>query len=152
MKRLTIAALIAAQLAAPVAAADLEATRIEGMRMGGFAGARLRISLDFGARERVQAGFALSPTMQVLRSDGSARHMIGEGIELGLSEGRAPGLSIAGRPIRHIVQGGDAPDGQRQNISTIGWVAIGVGVTLAAVFIVFELCRDGSICGTDDDG
>ncbi|HZF95749.1 MAG TPA: hypothetical protein VEZ20_12865 [Allosphingosinicella sp.] len=134
MKKLIMAALLAGQLAAPVQAADLVDTRsIEGTRQGAFAGARIRVSLDAEPRERVRAGLALAPTRHDLRGDGSARLRFGEGLEFGLSDRRAPGLSLAGRRVAEIVQGARGPQGERRNVSTVGWVAIGVGVVAVGV-------------------
>jgi hypothetical protein len=75
----------------------------------------------------------LAPTRHDLRGDGSARLRFGEGLEFGLSDRRAPGLSLAGRPVAEIVQGAGGPEGDRRNVSTVGYVAIGVGVVLVAV-------------------
>jgi opacity protein-like surface antigen len=134
MKKLTIAALLAAQLAVPAQAADLVDTRgVEETRQGAFAGARLRVSLDAQPRERVRAGLTLAPTRHDLRGDGSARLRFGEGLEFGLSDRRAPGLSLAGRPVAEIVQGAGGPQGDRRNVSTAGWIGIGVGVVAVAV-------------------
>lgn len=133
MKKILIAALLGAQLAAPAAAADLiEDVRSEGTRTGSFAGARLRISLDGAPRERVRAGLTLAPTTHSLRG-GAARMRIGEGLEYGLTDRRGPALSLAGRPVGELAQGPRGPDGSRQNVSTLGWVAIGAGVVLVAV-------------------
>jgi opacity protein-like surface antigen len=134
MKKLMIAALIAGQLAVPAQAAELvDARGIEGTRQGAFAGARLRVALDAAARERVRAGVTLAPTRHDVRGDGSARLRIGEGLEFGASDRLAFGLSLAGRPVAEIVQGAGGPEGRRRNVSTTGWVAIGVGVVVVAV-------------------
>ena len=134
MKRILIAALVASQIASPAAAAELvRESSVQERRMGAFAGARLRVSLDRTARERVRGGLSFSPTMHDVRADGSARLRIGEGLELGLSERSGPGLSFAGTPVRRIVQGPGGPEGDRRNVSTVGWVAIGVGVVLVGV-------------------
>ena len=119
--------------------------------MGAFAGARLRLSLDREPRERVRAGLALSPTMHDVRQDGSARLRIGEGLEFGASDRRAPQLSFAGQPVRELAQRGQGPSGSRQNISTVGWVAIGVGALALTAFLLYGLCGSGEICSTDDD-
>jgi hypothetical protein len=150
MKKIAIAALIAGQLAGPAAAADLVDTRSESMRQGAFAGARVRISLDSEPRERVRAGLALAPTRHDVRPDGSARLRLGEGIELGASERRAPGLTFAGQPVRDLASP-LGPDGTRRNVSTIGWVAIGVGVIAVTAFLLYGLCGSGEICSTDED-
>ncbi|MEA3041947.1 MAG: hypothetical protein QOC65_1436 [Sphingomonadales bacterium] len=136
MKKLTIAALVAAQLAsaAPASAAELiDADAPATSRMGSFAGARLRISLDREPRERVRAGLAIAPTTLGVRADGATRLSIGDGLEFGLSDRRGPALSLSGRPVSELAGGGRGPDGQRRNVSTVGWVAIGVGVVVVGV-------------------
>lgn len=134
MKKILIAALITAQTASPAAAADLvRDSSAQERRMGAFAGARLRLSLDGVARERVRGGLSVAPTMHDVRADGSARLRIGEGLEFGASDRRSPALSFGGRPLREIVQGPRGPEGDRRNVSTVGWVAIGVGVVLVGV-------------------
>ena len=151
MKKLMIAALLAGQVATPAAAADLIDTRNDtSMRSGGFAGARLRVSLDAEPRERVRAGLTVAPTRHDVRGDGSARLTFGEGLEFGMSERRAIGLSFAGQPVRDIVSPA-APGGERRNISPVGWVAIGVGVVAVTVFSLYALCGGGEICNTDDE-
>ena len=133
MKKLLIAALAGAQVIMPAAAADLDAARgAEASRTGAFAGVRLRVSLDPQPRERVRAGLAVSPTTHSLRGDGSARMRIGEGLEFGLGESRSAELSLAGRPVSEI-----GPEAERSNVSTVGWVAIGVGVAAVAVVVWF---------------
>ena len=34
-------------------------------------------------------------------------------------------------------------------VSTLGWVAIGVGVLAAGFFTMVQLCADGEICGSE---
>ncbi|HEX8654430.1 MAG TPA: hypothetical protein VF693_04310 [Allosphingosinicella sp.] len=136
MKRIAIGALVAAQLASavPASAAELiDSAAPSSNRMGSFAGARLRISLDREPRERIRAGFAIAPTTLGVRADGATRLRIGEGVEFGLSERRGPALSLNGRTVNELAGGRPGPDGQRQNVSTAGWVAIGVGTVVVAV-------------------
>lgn len=133
MRKLLIAAVLAAQLgplAAPSFAADLaaEAQQRES-RLGAFAGARLRIGLGGGERrERVRVGVSVAPTLHMVE-DGAASLRIGEGLEYGLTERRPAGVSVGGHRISDIQR---SPDGRRQNVSTLGWVAIGVGVVVVA--------------------
>ena len=151
MKKVIIAALVASQLAIPAQAADLVDTRAsEGMRPGGFAGARIRVSLDAEPRERIRAGLTVAPTRHDLSGDGSARLRFGEGLEFGLSERRPAGFSFAGEPVRDLVSP-IGPDGNRRNISTVAWVGIGVGVLAVTAFALSGLCGDGEICSTDDE-
>jgi len=136
MKKVMIAALLAAQIAsaAPAHAAELiDSAGPHSTRMGSFAGARLRISLDGEPRERVRAGLTVAPTAQSMRADGASRVRIGEGLEFGVTDRRGPALSLSGRPVSQLVSGGPGPEGDRRNVSTIGWVAIGVGVVLVGV-------------------
>lgn len=151
MKKLMIAALLAAQIAVPAQAADLVDTRgSEGMRQGGFAGARVRVSLDTEPRERVRASLTVAPTRHDVRSDGSARMRLGEGLEFGMSEHSRARFSFAGQPVRDLVSP-VGPTGERRNVSTVGWVAIGVGVVAVTVFSLYALCGGGQICSTDDE-
>jgi opacity protein-like surface antigen len=151
MKKLIIAALVASQLAIPAQAADLVDTRgSEGMRPGGFAGARIRVSLDAEPRERIRAGLTVAPTRHDFGGDGAARLRFGEGLEFGFSERRSAGFSFAGQPVRDLVSP-IGPDGNRRNISTVAWVGIGVGVLAVTAFALYGLCGDGEICSTDDD-
>lgn len=146
MKNLTIAALVAAQLALsaqPVLGAELNR---EGGTMpnqvGAFAGARLRVPLG-GGRERPQAGLAMTST---LRNGATGELRFARGAELGVS-GKDSGLqlSLAGTPVSKLAQGGLGPAGRRQGVSTLGWVAIGVGaVALVLVALV-------AACSADDD-
>ena len=151
MKKIAITALIVAQTASPAAAAELIDARADSVRPGAFAGARLRISLDSGPRERVRAGLTLAPTRHVLRTNGSNRLRFGEGVELGSGERGGPQVLVAGQPIRHVVEGGGAPEGARSNMSTVAWVAIGVGVLAVGAFLLYGLCGSGEICDTEDD-
>lgn len=144
MRKLMIAALLAGQAATPAVAADLVDTRSENVRQGAFAGARLRISLDREARERVRAGVTIAPTRHDVRSDGTARLRLGEGLEFGATERGAPALTLAGQPVRDLAAP-VGPAGTSRNISTIGWVAIGVGVVAVGTAIwFFDAMADAS--------
>lgn len=142
MKKSVITALLAGQLsgfAPPAMAADFAG--LQEQRAGAFGGLRLRIPLDGRAdRRQVRAGLAIAPTLQSRAGDGAVRTRIGEGLELGFSPNRAPALTLAGTRIDRL----GVPAGRRANVSTVGWVAIGVGATLAvlavaAVLVVEEI-------------
>lgn len=149
MKKPVIAALVAGQLfgfAPPAMAADLAG--LQEQRAGAFGGLRLRVPLDGGPRQRqLRAGFALAPTLQSRAGDGAVRTRIGEGLELGFSPNRAPALTLAGTRIDRL----GAPAGRRANVSTVGWIAIGVGATLvvltAAAFVVVDEIRENEYEG-----
>ena len=142
MKLILGAALCAVQTvsAAPAFAADGGAPQ-----MGAFAGARLRVPL--GGSEKPQAGLALTST---LRNGPTGELRFAKGAEFGFS-GDAPALelTLAGTPASRLAEGRSAPDGSKLGVSTLGWVAIGVGVLAVAVFTVGQLCADGEICGSE---
>ena len=143
MKRLTMMALVAAQLtmaAQPAIAAELTETRTQ--QMGAFAGFRLRVPLDGNAGERqIRAGLAVAPAMHSRTLDGETRLRIGEGVELGVAERQKLRLSVAGTPVSQLTQGPVGPDGQRLGVSNVGWIAIGAGIVIAGLglaWIVIE--------------
>ena len=153
MKKLTIIAMLAAQLlssAQPALAADL--TDAQAQRMGAFAGFRVRVPLDGAADTRaVRAGLTLAPTLQSQSRTGEIRTRFGEGLELGISGDRPVRLALAGTPVSRLAQGPAGPDGQRAGVSTVAWVAIGVGVVAISLFALYGLCGSGEICSVDDD-
>ena len=153
MKKLVIAALVATQVtavAAPARGAEIPgAEPPRSHDMGAFIGARLRLPLD-GERRQPRATITAAPALRSVQPDGASRTRIGQGLELGI-EGEELRFDLAGRPVSRLVQRGDVPDAERRNISTIGWIAIGVGVAAAAVFTLYVLCGTGEICSTDDD-
>jgi hypothetical protein len=152
MRKLIVSGIIATQLAAltaPAAAADLHQERVGAPNQtSAFAGARLRVSLG-GGRERPQIGLAIT---SVRRSGASGELRFARGLELG-SAGEGPiRLSVSGTPVSRLGGGRPGPEGRRMGVSTIGWVAIGVGVLAVSYLALFELCKDGQICGDDGDG
>jgi hypothetical protein len=156
MKALILGALVSAQIAVsaqPALAADLGDERgALSTRQGAFAGARIRVPLDGGGTRRTQASLAVAPIVQGRQADGRVVTRFGEGMELRLNGAAGPELALAGRPLSQIAQGRTGPDGRKSGISTIGWVAIGVGVAAITVLALGQLCIDGEICGDDDDG
>src|SRR5688500_3382426 len=132
MKSLTMSALVAAQImlaAQPAVAADLGDERgAASQRQGAFAGARLRIPLGGAKAEKARAGLALAPVLQGRQADGRVRTRFGEGMELRLAGGDKPRFAIGGRTLAQLAEGRAGPGGRKAGLSTIGWVAIGVGV------------------------
>lgn len=152
MKNLMIGALLAGQFAAaaqPVLAAELVETRSQ--QTGTFAGLRLRAPLGGNAEQRrIRAGLALAPAVHIQNAGGESRVRIGEGIEFGFV-GREPvRLSIAGTPVSRLAQGGSGPNGERLGVSTIGWVAIGVGAVLVVLVGATALCMSDSDCNPSE--
>ncbi len=136
---------IAAQ---PALAADLIEDGSSASRRGAFAGARIRVPLG-ETKEKAQAGLALTTTLSSTRT---AQTRFAPGIELGLSGKDGVKLLLAGTPVARLVQGGAGPDGARKGVSTLGWVAIGVGtvlvVGLGATYLWFE---DAIDCDDDEE-
>jgi hypothetical protein len=143
MKKLLMAVLVAGQTsgaAAPAFGQSYAPVRETGA--GTFGGLRVRIPFGGGAREPVRAGFAFAPTTRTDYQDGRVRTRIGEGLEFGIN-GRGPmQFSLAGTPVDRLTQGRAGPDGQRSGISTLGWVAIGVGATVVVVLGAAALAAD----------
>ena len=147
--------MVAAQLLAaaqPALAAELVDDRIAvAQQRGAFAGARVRVPLGTGTGAKARAGLTLVPVVQKEYRNGAVRTQYGEGLELGVSGNEKLELSLAGKRVSQLTEGKPGPDGSKAGISTIGWVAIGVGVVLVAVFVLAESCRRGDICGSDRD-
>ncbi len=147
MKSLMIAALLAGQIALtaqPAAAAELSR---EGPNMpsqaSAFAGARLRIPLG-GRNEKPQAGLALTSTM---RSGATGELRFAKGAELGFSGADSKiRLSLAGTPVSRLAQGGRGPEGRKQGVSTLGWVAIGVGAVAVILLALVAACSADNDC------
>jgi hypothetical protein len=159
MKRLTITALLAGQLAAvapPAVAAELSEVRTQ--EMGAFGGVRLRVPLDGGATgdRQIRAGLAVAPTLQVRDITGASRTRIGEGLELGFNGDDRLRLSLAGEDVSRLGaaqdnENEDEEDDRGGGPSTLGWVAIGVGAVLVTGAGLWALCFSGTICNLDDD-
>jgi hypothetical protein len=139
MRKVTIAALLAGQLAAaqPALAADFAATSQE-QRMAAFGGFRLRIPLDGAPRQRqVRAGLTFAPALHSQSGDGAVRMRIGEGVELGYRPGRPLSFSLAGQDLARTRLGA-AEEGRRGGLST-GKIALIVGGVLVAGIVVTTL-------------
>ena len=149
MRKLTIAAVLAAQLVAaaqPAMAADFD--HIRAQQAGAFAGLRLRMPLDGSdaRRQPVRLGLALAPTLHSQSRDGAVRTRFGEGLELGIKGDSPVRLSFAGRPVSRLAQGLAGPDGDRAGVSTLGWIAIGVGALVTIVVVAGAICLSDSDC------
>jgi len=153
MKKLMIAMLLAGQLsaaAAPAAAAELD--RHAAPQMGAFGGLRVRLPLDGNVRQqRLRAGLTLAPTLHSRSSNGATRTRIGEGLELGLTQGERPRLSLAGTPVSQIARGPVGPDGRRLGASTAGGVAIAVGAAVVVLGIGYLLFSEWIDCDEDEE-
>jgi hypothetical protein len=152
MKKLTIAALVAAQLGAvaPARAADLDGP-FGDSRRGAFVGISLRASTG-GADSSYRAGLTLAPTSHS-RIGANSRMTIGEGLELGISPGTRPMLTLAGQRLDRMSLFGERPEGDRQNMSTLAKVAIVAGVVVIVGFVAFaHVAAEASCFHGGDDG
>jgi hypothetical protein len=139
MKKLTIAALLAGQVAAtaqPALAADFAATQEQ--RAGAFAGFRVRMPLDGPQRRELRAGLTLAPTLQSRAIDGETRTRIGEGLEFGYRSNRPLSFSLAGQDLNGRRFGAAQGDDDHHGLSTgeILLIAGGVIVVTAGVVAV----------------
>ena len=147
MRKLLISALVAGQILGSAAPAFAQAySPVRETETGTFGGLRVRIPFGGAAREPVRAGLAFAPTTRTDHQDGRVRTRIGEGLEFGMV-GRAPlQFSLAGTPVNRLVQGGTGPDGRRLGVSTIGWIAIGVGASLVILVAATAICASDHDC------
>ena len=148
MKHSRIAALTAALACAaqPALAAELHAERGRGAQQrGAFAGVRIHVPLG-ETSDTVRAGIALTPTV---RTSETAELRFGKGLEVGLSGKKGVDVFLAGKPVRQLASGRGAPADGKAGLSTIGWVAVGVGVT-AAVFLAW-FTHEMNSCEDHDD-
>src|SRR5207237_7401950 len=147
MKKLLIAALVAGQVlttAAPAFAQNY--APVWETETGMFSGVRLRVPFGGAAREPVRAGRAFAPTTRTEHQDGRVRTRVGEGLEFGMV-GREPmQFSVAGTPVNRLAQGRTGPDGRRLGVSTVGWIAIGVGASLVILVAATAICASDSDC------
>ena len=146
MRSLAIAALVAAQLAAamPAQAADLDGRGVFlEDRRGGFAGVRIR-ARSGGPDQGVRAALTLAPTVHN-RIGAASRMEMGEGLELGVSPGARPTLTLAGQRLdRMSLFGEEVPE--RQNMSTVAKVAIVAGVIVVVGAVAFGHILSNASC------
>jgi hypothetical protein len=152
VKKLIIAALVSAQLIAaqPALAAGFEGA--EQTRIGVFTGVQLKLRLGGSRAEAPRASLGIAPVARSQGIDGTSRTRIGEGLQLSLQPNRPVELNLAGTRLDRLGLGpdGKAPDGPRAGISTIGWIAIGVGVTAVVVVSAFSYCMSDTRCGANE--
>jgi hypothetical protein len=153
MKKLMIAAMLGGQALAaaqPAFAAELAESRSQ--QTGAFAGLRVRMGLD-GTREqrRLRAGLTVAPTLHSRSAAGETRLRFGEGVELGIVGGDKVRLSLAGTPVNRLAQGATGPDGRRLGVSTAGWVAIGIGATVAVLGVGYLVFTEMMDCDADEE-
>jgi hypothetical protein len=79
--------------------------------------------------------------------------VIGEGLQLSLTPGGPLELDLAGTRLDRfrLAPGGATSGGPRAGISTLGWIAIGVGATAVVLVTATAICLESSGCIPDDD-
>jgi hypothetical protein len=133
--------------ARPALAAELDGN--EQSRMGMFGGVQIQMPLGRARVERPRASLTLAPTMRSQRIDGASATRVGQGFELSFS-GRRPEMRLAGTRLDQLDRF-VAPNGRRANVSTLGWVGIGVGA-LALTLGGFYLWLDEALdCDPGDE-
>ena len=156
MSTIKTAAAIASLVAAPLAQAatdpglTLHGTHAYARHLGVGAQARIVVPLSGARKGGANAGPTLSlragPTLS--RSGVTVasrqRNLVAPLGELAVVEGRSTTWSLAGQPLAASYssaalreQAGQAPEGPHNNISTIGIVAIGVGVAAIVGGLLF---------------
>ncbi len=152
MRQYLAAALVTAQIATaaqPAMAADLGERGTVAQRQGAFAGARLRIPLNGSRAGKAQAGLTVAPIVQGRQADGSIRTRFGEGVELRLTGETGPQMAFGGRSLAQLTEGRTGPDGRKLGVSTIGWIAIGVGVAAVIVVAAGVTCQETNCLNSD---
>jgi hypothetical protein len=152
MKKLTIAALVAAQLTAlaPARAADLEGPFMD-PRRGAFVGMTLRARSGGADGASYRAALTLAPTTHS-RIGANSRVAFGDGLDFGISRGERPTMRLAGQRLDRMSLFGEQVDADRQNMSTVAKVAIVAGVVVVVGFVAFAHVVSEASCfhGGDD--
>jgi len=149
MKYLPCSLALASLVAMPVQAM---AAQYDGSdtRMGTFAGARFQVPLGAKTASKPRAALAIAPTMSRISGGAIVRTNIGEGIALNF--GGKPTLTLAGIPADQalgLVPSKGADTKQKLNLSTGGWIAVGVGSLAIGVGLVYLKLVD--IAAHDED-
>jgi hypothetical protein len=145
MKKLIMAALVAAQLAAvaPAGAAELEGPFLDARR-GAFAGVTLRARTG-GADGGYRAALTLAPTSHS-RTGANSRIAIGEGLDFGVSRAERPTITLAGQRLDRMSLFGEQVDEDRRNMSTLAKVAIVAGVVVVVGAVAFYHVASQASC------
>jgi hypothetical protein len=163
MKKLTIAALLAAQLlgaAQPLAAAPLDNDRIGSGEQyrGTFMGARFRIPFGGENAGRPRAALSLTSVEHGRQADGRLRTRFAEGVELGISQNRPLTLSIGGVSFARrlaAAQGEEQQptDNRRRQERTGRTILKGVAVVaiigvavIGGLYLALTVACDGNRC------
>ena len=150
MKKLTIAALVATQLVAGQPAFAQDYGSAAQTRLGAFAGVNVTVPLggSGASAEAPRASLGIAPIARSQRIDGSSRTVIGEGLQLSLTPHGPVELNFAGTRLDRfrLTPQGQTPEGRKSGVSTLGWIAIGVGATAVILVGAVALCMEDSEC------
>ena len=152
IRSIVMAGLVTALASAqPASAAELGDDRSAvAARQGAFAGARFRVALDGTSARKAQAGLTLAPVLQGRQADGRMVTRFGEGMELRLSGGASKAqLAFGGRTLAQLAEGRQGPTGRKAGVSTLGWIAIGVGVAAIIVVAAGVTCQETNCLGSE---
>jgi hypothetical protein len=147
MRILLMVSLAAAQIATPAAAAEIvQDAEVARTRSGGFAGARVRLSLDPQERRPLRAGLVVAPVAQAIADDGRVSTRFGEGAELRIRSGGPPVLSLAGQELgrqrlRAAQDEEDDDDGPSTLLLVAGGLVLAAGIGL---FVFMDMMEDAS--------
>jgi hypothetical protein len=134
MRKFVTSVLAAAVIAGPLHAAPWQDQGSQ-VRPGTFIGAQFKMSFGGQTRSQPRAQLAFAPTRSSFSNSGQVTTRIGEGLALNFTASTKPTLTLAGRradtALRLTRAGGSETD-QKLGVSTVGWVAIGVGVVVVA--------------------
>jgi len=144
MRSFVLSMFVAAQLLLGAQPA-LAAPRAPGEQteVGIFGGVQLRLRLGGSRAEAPRASLGIAPVARSQGLDGASRTRIGEGLQFSLRPNGPAEFTLAGARLDRI---GQAPGGQRAGVSTLGWIAIGVGATVVLVVGAAALCLSDSDC------
>jgi len=125
----------------------------EHTRVGVFGGFQIKVPLGGSRAKAPSASLGIAPVVRSQSFDGAGRTRIGEGLLLRMEPNRPAEFRLAGTRLDRLglTPNGQAPGGQRAGVSTLGWIAIGVGVTVVLVVAAGAICLSDSDCIPDDD-
>lgn len=141
--------------ATPSAAANWQ-EQPSSARPGAFLGARMSLPLGHQTTAKPRAELALAPTTSRISGGGLMRTRIGEGVAFRVSPHSKPTVTLAGlRADRALglARSARVQPGQKNGLSTVGWVAVGVGTALVVGVVGLALWADHvSDCEERDNG
>lgn len=129
----------------PAAASPVE------RQAGAFAGARLRVALGADvSTPKAQFGIAFAPMLRTQAADGRTQVQLGEGASLGFNARGSTQFLLGGRPIAGLASQRTAIDTKRAaGVSTLGYIAIGIGVAAVLVVAAGVACQETNCLNSD---